>query len=310
VSGIHVKELQERVMMRRIVSAAFGTFVLAGTVLAQQPPSTSASTPSVTQPAAAVSVLSDAEKEQFLLKAKVGRTRSASKGVTGSLRATLTDGTLTHDAHIQTVDERMQQFAGSNGGVEFDFRDSWEFNLAAYKIDRLIGLNLVPVSVARRHAYKEAAFTWWLDDVMMDEQERLKRKEDAKRKPDAQAPSEPPDTEIWNQQMQVVRMFDQLIANIDRNLGNLMITKDWRLWPIDHTRAFRTNHELKTPANVTRIDRGVLEKMKTLNREILRKETGKHLTTFQIDAILARRDAIVKRIEGLGPAAVFDRQGW
>jgi hypothetical protein len=145
---------------------------------------------------------------------------------------------------------------------------------------------------------------------MMDEQERLKRKEDAKRKPEAQAQSEPPDIEVWNQQMQTVRMFDQLIANIDRNLGNLVISSDWRVWPIDHTRAFRTNRELKTPANVTRIDRALLEKLKTLNRDILRKETGKYLTTFQIDAVLARRDAIVKRIEGLGPAALFDRKGW
>jgi hypothetical protein len=61
---------------------------------------------------------------------------------------------------------------------------------------------------------------------------------------------------------------------------------------------------------VTRIDRGVLERMKTLDRETLRKETGKYLTTFQIDALLARRDAIVKRIDDLGPAAVFDRHGW
>jgi hypothetical protein len=42
----------------------------------------------------------------------------------------------------------------------------------------------------------------------------------------------------------------------------------------------------------------------------LRKETGKYLTTFQIDAVLARRDAIVKRIDELGPGAVFERKGW
>ena len=291
-------------MIRRVIAAVFAAVLLLGSALAQQPASPPVAP--ATTPSPVPAKLSDAEMERFLLKARVTRTRGASKGVTGSLRATLTDGTLTHDAHVQTIDEHMQQFAGSNGGVEFDFRDSWTFNLAAYRIDRLIGLNLVPVSVARRHDYKEAAFTWWLDDVMMDEQERLKRKEQRK----ADLPAEPPDTEVWNQQMQTVRLFDQLIANIDRNLGNLVITKDWRLWPIDHTRAFRTNRQLKTPANVTRIDRGVLERLKMLDRETLRKETGKYLTTFQIDALLARRDAIVKRIEDLGPAAVFDRQGW
>jgi hypothetical protein len=293
-------------MIRRFFCVAFATLTLSVVVVAQEPAAAPAAPAAATAVTPSAAKLSDAEMEQFLLKARLGKTRSASKGVTGSLRATLSDGKLTHDAHVQTVDEHLQQFAGSNGGVEFDFRDSWTFNLAAYKIDRLIGMNMVPVSVARRHGYQEAAYTWWLDDVMMDEQERLKRKEE--KKPGLSG--EPPDTEIWNQQMQMVRLFDQLIANIDRNLGNLMITKDWRLWPIDHTRAFRNNRQLKTPGNVTRVDRGVLERMKALDRETLRKETGKYLTTFQIDALLARRDAIVKRIEELGPAAVFDRKGW
>jgi hypothetical protein len=272
-------------------------------VVAQQPattgtpsPAAAASQPTAAQPA--VPKLSDAEMEDFLLHAKVVKTKGISKGITGTVRATLTDGKITHDAHIQTIDERQQQFNGANGGVEFDFRDSWTFNIAGYEVDRLIGMNLVPVSVERRWNYKDAAFTWWLDDVMMDEQERLKRKQ------------EPADVGMWNQQMQMVRVFDELIANVDRNLGNLIISKDWRLWPIDHTRAFRTNHELKKPANVTRADRAVVERMKALDKETLRKATSKYLTTFQIDAILARRDAIVKRLDSLGPASLYDRSGW
>ncbi|MDQ3213976.1 MAG: hypothetical protein M3Q85_14950, partial [Acidobacteriota bacterium] len=90
-------------------------------------------------------------------------------------------------------------------------------------------------------------------------------------------------------------------------LGNLMITRDWRLWPIDHTRAFRVNRDLKTPANVTRADRSVLERMKALNRETLHGATGKYLTTAEIDTVLTRRDAIVARLSSLGEAALFDR---
>lgn len=287
-------------MRPSLVAALFGAF-LSGVVVAQQPAATGTPQPTASQPASAQATapkLTDAEMEDFLLHAKVTKTKNASKGITGSLHATLTDGKVTHDAHIQNIDERQQQFTGSSGGVEFDFRDSWTFNIAGYKVDRLIGMNMVPVSVERRWNYKDAAFTWWLDDVMMDEQERLKRKQ------------EPLDVGAWNQQMQMVRVFDELIANIDRNLGNLIITKDWRLWPIDHTRAFRTNHELKKPANVTRADRAVVERMKALDKETLRKATSKYLTGYQIDAILARRDAIIKRLDSLGPASLYDRTGW
>lgn len=246
-------------------------------------------------PQSAAAVLSDAEIESFLREAKIVRTRSVGKGVTNSIRATLTDGTLTHDAHIQTIDQR-RNVGPSNRGQELNFRDSWQFNIAAYRLDRLLGLNLVPVSVERRYRGKSGAFTWWVDDVIMDEGERHKKS------------VQPPNPALWNEVMQLVRMFDQLIYNMDRNMGNLVITKDWRVWAIDHTRAFRLHKDLKSPANVTRCDRGVLEALKRLDRETLERELDEYLTTWERDAMLARRDAIVKIIESAGPGAVFDRR--
>lgn len=239
--------------------------------------------------------LTDEEKEAFLLKATIVRTRGVGKGITGSLRATLTDGAATHDAHIQTIDESKQEFR-STGGTEFNFRDSWMFNVAAYKIDRMIGLKVVPATVARRYKSDPASFTWWIDDVMMDEGERLKKKIAA------------PDPIVWNEEMQLVRLFDQLIYNIDRNLGNLVITGDWRMWAIDHTRAFRTFDTLKTPGNIARCDRKVFEGLKALNKEALQKQVGQYLQQWQIEALLKRRDVIVGMLEQRGPAALFDRQ--
>ncbi len=239
--------------------------------------------------------LSDADAERFLLNAKVIRTKAAGKGITGSLRATLTDGVLTHDAHIQIIDEAKREFR-TDQGTEFNFRDSWNFNLAAYKIDRLIGLNLVPVTVERRWRSALGSFTWWVDDVQMDEGERLKKKLNS------------PYPQEWNEEMQLVRLFDQLIYNIDRNLGNLVITNDWTIWAIDHTRAFRTHATLKTPGNIARCDRKVLEGLKALDKATLRKATGEYLQTFEIDSLLKRRDLIVAMIEQKGPAGVFDRK--
>jgi hypothetical protein len=238
---------------------------------------------------------SDAQIEQFLKSARIVRTRSAQKGVTNSLRATLSDGTITHDAQIQVVDERKTT-GPSPQGMEMNFRDSWMFNVAGYRLDRLLGMNLVPVSVERRHNTSPAAFTWWIDDVMMDEGGRLKQKLTSPRPGD------------WNEQMQMVRVFDQLIYNMDRNLGNLLITKDWNIWAIDHTRAFRVHKSLKTPENVTRCDRQMFERLKQLDKPTLTRELSPYLAGWEIEAILARRDLIVERLEKAGPGALFDRR--
>ena len=46
------------------------------------------------------------EMEEFLLTAQIVEERALPVGVTNSQRATLDDGKLRHDAHIQTVDIR------------------------------------------------------------------------------------------------------------------------------------------------------------------------------------------------------------
>jgi hypothetical protein len=247
----------------------------------------------VWSPVWAQPALTAEQQEAFLKTAKVTRTRGAAKGVTGTIRATLSDGVLTHDASIQTVDQYMQVFQ-SKQGVEMNFRDSWRYNVAAYRLNQILRLGLVPVSVERNHNGKPGSFTWWVDDVIMDEGERLKQK----------API--PDPEKWNRQMWHVRVFDQLIHNVDRNLGNLVIDKNWNVWMIDHSRAFRLSDTLKNPKDLRRIERGAFERLKALDAATLSEAMGQYLTSDERRRLLMRRDAIVKIFSEMGPNAFFD----
>jgi hypothetical protein len=232
-------------------------------------------------------------KEAFLKKAKIVRTKTAGKGVTGTLQATLTDGVLTHDASIQTIDQAMSTFT-SNRGTELNFKDSWRYNIAAYRLDQLLQVGMIPPSVERSFDNKSGAFTWWVDDVIMDEGARLKDKASA------------PDSDKWNRQMWHVRLFDQLIYNVDRNLGNLVIDKDWTVWMIDHTRAFRLHEKVKTPRNLAKCDRQVLDRLKALDAPAVKAVVGNYLTAHEIKAMLARRTEIVALIEKGGPGALYD----
>jgi hypothetical protein len=236
-----------------------------------------------TNPPAAL-LQTDADREAFLLEADVVGTRPAG-GSTGSLRATLRKGDFVHDAHIQTINEQKSQQSLSSG-LDLDFRDSYRNNVAAYRLDRMLELGMVPVTVVRSYEGKAGAFTWWVDDVQMTEKDRR----------DKQLPA--PDVEAWNRQMSVVRIFDQLIYNADRNLGNLLIDKSWGIWMIDHTRAFKIFKVLKDEKSLTEFcERDLFGALRRLDKPALRATMAGLLNEGQVNAVLARRDKIVRSYE-------------
>ena len=52
--------------------------------------------------------------------------------------------------------------------------------------------------------------------------------------------------------------------------------------------------DLQTPQNLVQCDRKLLAKMRELNSEVLNQKLGRYLSDAEIDAILSRRDKIVK----------------
>src|SRR5262245_149953 len=115
-------------------------FTLVSLFLLTLPPGAGAQAPPV--------ILGDAQIEAFLGAGKLSHERGTAKGVTNTRRVTLTDGTITHDAQIQNIDEYKAVFETPKGS-ELNFRDSWRYNVAAYRLDRLLGINMIPVSVKR-----------------------------------------------------------------------------------------------------------------------------------------------------------------
>jgi hypothetical protein len=242
------------------------------------------------------SALTLEQKEEFLRTAKIVKAHSVSTGITSTVRLTLSDGTVTHDASVQRIDESKNYFKPDNGPGEYNFKDTYQFNIAAWKLARLLGIeNMMPPYVDRRYEGKPASFSWWVDDVVMDENERAKKKAAA------------PDQTAFGQEWDVVRVFDQLISNKDRNGGNVIYDRQWHVWMIDHTRAFRMQKDLDNPAKLMRCDRNLLAKMKALDEATLQKEFAPHVSRDEIRGLLARRDIIVKFFEAKGDSALYDR---
>ena len=219
--------------------------------------------------------------KQFLLTAKVIDSRPASKGVTHTWRLTLSDGTLTHDAHFQPIDEHKSEMKLATG-TELNFVDSYKYNIAAYALSELLALDdMLPVYVERKWKGSAGSMSWWLPSKM-DELERHKQK------------LTPPDAEAWNNQMYKIRVFDELVSDSDPNLTNVQISENWKIWRVDFSRAFRLNEEPKdVTKELVRCDRQLLEKLKALDANTLAEKTKAYLTKDEVKAVMARRDKIV-----------------
>jgi hypothetical protein len=230
--------------------------------------------------------LTKEQMTQFLLNAKVTKSEHTKKGITEPWRLTLSDGTITHDASFQTIDEHKPSMQLASG-TELNFVDSYKYNIAAYQLAELLGLDdLVPVYVERKWHGDAGSLSWWLP-VKMDEVERHKQG------------LTPPDPDAWNQQMYRVRVLDQLVYDNDPNLTNVLIGENWKIWRIDFTRAFRLSKDLRDPKDVDHCDRKLFEKLKTLDGNELQEKTKHYLSKDEVKALMARRDKIVARLQQL-----------
>jgi len=222
------------------------------------------------------------QQRRFLHNAAVIEARQAEKGITNSYRLTLSDGTLTHDAHFQSINERQSRKFG-----EMNFVDSYLYNIAAYEIARLIGLDdMIPVTIERNWRRNKGSLSWWLP-VQMDEKTRVERK------------IQPPDLETWNNSMSKIAVFTELIYDTDRSRENVLIGNNWELFMIDFSRAFRLHNHLMNPKSLSRCSRVLLENLRALDPEELEAKVGEYLTGPELEAVLKRRDKIVDHFNQL-----------
>jgi hypothetical protein len=215
-----------------------------------------------------------AEYEQYLREAPIERTEDIPVGVTKPQRVFFAPGGLVRSAVVKHLP------MGQRGG----FWESHKSEVAAYEVDRLLGLDMVPVTVERRVGADLASVQEWVEGC------KLLKAVDQKACP---RPLE------WAKQVCRQRVFDNLIANIDRNAGNLLVDGEWNLILIDHTRAFAADR-LPFEKEMTRVDREFFSRIKALDEAALRERVRPWLLNDgQMKGILKRRDRVVAILEKL-----------
>jgi hypothetical protein len=229
---------------------------------------------------------SEEELLDFLRTAEVVSMKSLSRGVTVPSRVVLEKNGLRVNAHFNQANQEKRQATMSSGQREFFFRDSYKFNIAAYELARMLGLDNVPPAIERSIYGKKGSLSLWIENAMT-ERERIARH------------AAPPSMVRFSRQLQTMKIFDTLIYNTDRTQENILIGPDWTLWMIDHTRAFRRWPDLLQPESIYKSERGLWQRLQSFDEQEARRRLKPYLEPYEIQALLERRRKLVAFIQRL-----------
>jgi hypothetical protein len=222
------------------------------------------------------------EIEDYLRTVEILSTSGTGEGVTHPKKAKLPPGGPTDTLFFKAVPE------GPQGGAMEGYKEE----IAAYQIDQMLRLGMVPPTVEKVYQKQKGAAVYGIAGVKNFNELGSKN---------GGAPT-PPDSskqEYWNVQLTRAKMFDCLVDNQDPNLGNWLANADWTLFIIDHSRALH--------GDVTCVHQ------KTINHTDLTAKLSMWMGKSEIKAIITSRDNLGKMIDGLvkknGEANVFIKAG-
>ena len=206
-------------------------------------------------------------------------------GITGAWRLVLSkDGVEARAAfhRVQKLERKTKRLP--NDKIVGYVRDSYTSQVAAYRLGRLLKVHNIPPTVLRRSDGRKGSAQLWIENGMM-EKERLEKG------------IEPADRTLWNQLYSDMRVFDNLINNIDRNTGNMLVDSSGHLWLIDHTRSFGRDRSLPRPETIARCSNRLHQAILELDQAAVESQLEELLAKGEIKAIFHRRTALLKKLD-------------
>ena len=226
------------------------------------------------------------EIEAFLRTAEIIKIEAIPVGVTKPRKILLEKDGVQANSCFKTVDIHKDKtiLFLPEPNRRLHWRDCCKFECAAYELSRMLGLdNVLPV-VEREIDDEKGVLQLWLENALM-ERKRAKLKLD------------PPDPRHHEKQMDVLRIFDALVHNDDRNPTNILYDPEWKLWMLDHTRCFPRVSDLPARNQVKRCERSLWRSLQDLDEKAIKQRFKKYLKKAEIKALLERREKLLRHIQ-------------
>ncbi len=236
------------------------------------------------------------EIERFLREAEITERKKIGEGITNPEKVTLELDGVMRNAIFKKVDKD---------------HDSWRSEIAAYELDKLLGLGMVPPTVSRSVKGRKGCLQLWVTGTVMSKFE-----------------GEFPDVEKWHEQVSIMWLFDDLIANIDRHLNNAMVSPDYQLMLIDNSKTFRYQKTLVNDLNAsgtgthakfwnvaydanrvryeTSYPASLIERLRRLGDDEIKDAIKPYVWGQNRGLVLERRALILRRIDEMGLQALRD----
>ena len=226
--------------------------------------------------------------QEMMRAARVVSRKKVGRGIAGVEKLVLEHEDIQFRAAFRHVDITVRKTAPQ--GIDQPrkkYRDAAIFESAAYELSELLGIGRVPPVVERSIDGQKGTVQIWMEairpEVVLIQSDQL----------------QPPDVVRWRQQKQIMYVFDNLVANSDRNQGNLLIDRSWNIWFIDHTRAFKRSSTLIYRDKLTRCERQLWKSLRDVDEDTLRQRLDPYLERQEISKLLTRRRILIRHIQSL-----------
>lgn len=235
-----------KIINRATLTTAAGALLLSLTLHPAKPAS-----PVIDPAPRSTANVTRANQEHFLLTAKIVQSEPV-PGVEGAARVTLSNGRRTEHALVRTIEAYKYRWAS--------IRDSYRYNVAAYRLGKMLDLEAMPVTVEREVGGRMASLTLW------------------------------PDKKRTLEQDADLAAFRQLVYAPINDRPNLPAT----LSNADYTQAFALCDELPDPRGLSPLSPDFRYRLQELDRRELSNQLGSLLSKKEIEFLWERRHELLE----------------